>query len=58
VLGGSGGLELALSATLSAAGVPIASSFAGIVVYRMVSSWLPMIPAAATFGYLLRHHVV
>jgi uncharacterized membrane protein YbhN (UPF0104 family) len=43
--GGAGGIEAALSLTLHAVGVPLATAVAGVLVYRAVTLWLPLLPA-------------
>jgi hypothetical protein len=50
VPGGHGSFELALGLSLAAAGVPAASFVAGVLGYRLLTSWLPVVPAGIAFG--------
>ena len=42
---GAGGIEAALTLTLHLVGVPLAPALLGVLVYRLFSLWLPIIPA-------------
>ena len=43
--GGAGGIEASLALTVHLAGVPLSSAVLGVLVYRMVTVWLPIVPA-------------
>jgi uncharacterized protein (TIRG00374 family) len=45
--GGSGGIEASLALTLHLLGAPLAPALLGVVVYRLFSFWLPVLPALA-----------
>ena len=47
--GGSGGIEAALAFSLHAVGVPLAPALLGVLVYRLFTFWLPILPALALF---------
>jgi uncharacterized membrane protein YbhN (UPF0104 family)/tRNA A-37 threonylcarbamoyl transferase component Bud32 len=49
--GGVGGVEAALIAVLTGAGVDNATAAAAVIVFRLVSFWLPVVP-----GYLCLRH--
>lgn len=42
---GAGGIEAALTLTLHLVGVPLAAALLGVLVYRLFSLWLPIVPA-------------
>jgi uncharacterized membrane protein YbhN (UPF0104 family) len=52
--GGAGGIEAALALTLHAVGVPLSSALLAAVLYRVVTFWLPLIPALALLPSLRR----
>ncbi|MGH3112669.1 MAG: lysylphosphatidylglycerol synthase transmembrane domain-containing protein [Gaiellaceae bacterium] len=43
--GGSGAIEAAMTFSLHAVGVPLAPALLGVLVYRLFSFWLPIVPA-------------
>jgi uncharacterized membrane protein YbhN (UPF0104 family) len=43
--GGAGGIDASVALSLTAVGVPFAAAVLGVLVYRGVSFWLPVIPA-------------
>jgi uncharacterized membrane protein YbhN (UPF0104 family) len=43
--GGAGGIEASLALTLNAIGVPLAAAVLATVVYRIITFWLPILPA-------------
>jgi uncharacterized protein (TIRG00374 family) len=45
--GGSGGIEAALAFSLHGVGVPLAPALLGVLVYRLFTFWLPLLPAVA-----------
>jgi uncharacterized membrane protein YbhN (UPF0104 family) len=45
--GGAGGIDASVALSLTAVGVPFAPAVLGVLVYRGVSFWLPVIPAVA-----------
>ncbi len=45
--GGAGGIEASLALTLNAVGVPLVPAVLGVLVYRLFSFWLPIVPALA-----------
>jgi uncharacterized membrane protein YbhN (UPF0104 family) len=56
--GGIGSLELVLGMTLNSVGVPAASAVAGVFGYRLLTSWLPVLPAGAAFVILVRRNAL
>ena len=56
--GGFGSLDAALVASLTAGGLPAATSVAAVIGYRLITVWLPLIPSACTIGVLHRHAVI
>jgi uncharacterized membrane protein YbhN (UPF0104 family) len=55
--GGSGGIEASLTLTLHLVGAPLAPALLAVLVYRLFSLWLPVLPALAvlpTVGRLER----
>jgi uncharacterized membrane protein YbhN (UPF0104 family) len=55
--GGSGGIEASLTLTLHLVGVPLAPALLAVLVYRLFTLWLPVLPALAvlpTVGRLER----
>lgn len=43
--GGAGGIEASLALTVHVVGVPLSSAVLGVLLYRAVTFWLPVIPA-------------
>ncbi|TMR16140.1 flippase-like domain-containing protein [Nonomuraea turkmeniaca] len=53
--GGLGAVEAALVLALIAAGVPQAVATSAVLLYRLLTFWLPVLPGWASFTYLQRH---
>lgn len=53
-LGGVGGVDAALTYTLTAVGVPLAPALVAVGVYRLFSFWAPTIPALGALALLPR----
>jgi len=56
--GAVGALEVVLVAALIAAGVPGADAAGTTVAYRMITVWLPLLPAGVLLALLVRRNVV
>jgi uncharacterized protein (TIRG00374 family) len=54
--GGIGGVEAGLVAGLVAYHLTSPSALAAVLVYRLISYWLPLVISGAAFAYALRHH--
>jgi uncharacterized membrane protein YbhN (UPF0104 family) len=54
VPGGLGSFDFCLGLSLASAGVHAIALAGAVLCYRMLTSWLPVIPSAATFAYLVR----
>ena len=52
--GGIGAVEAALVAGLTAAGVPSGTALSGVLLYRVVTFWLPVLPGWYAFVNLQR----
>jgi hypothetical protein len=52
--GGTGGVEAAMTYALHAVGVALAPALLGVVLYRVINFWLPILPAAAVLPRLRR----
>jgi undecaprenyl-diphosphatase len=50
--GNIGAVEVALSAGLTAIGVPTSSAIAAVLIYRLLTFWLPVVPGFIAFRYL------
>jgi uncharacterized membrane protein YbhN (UPF0104 family) len=50
--GNLGAIELALTAGLSAVGVPAPEALAAVLVFRLLTFWLPLLPGFVAFRYL------
>jgi uncharacterized membrane protein YbhN (UPF0104 family) len=55
--GGIGGVEAGLLAGLTVTGIPPALALAAVLLYRLCSYWLPIIPGIAAFRYVERHYL-
>jgi glycosyltransferase 2 family protein len=53
--GGLGAVEAALSAGLTAAGLPGTTAVSAVLLFRTLTFWLPVPIGWASFNYLLRH---
>ena len=56
--GGFGSLDVALTATLVAAGCPATTAVAGVVAYRVVTVWLPLLPSLGVLSWLARQRLI
>lgn len=56
--GGLGALEAALIAGFTHIGVPASPAVAGVLCYRLVTYWAPVIPGYFSFRFLRRHAVL
>ncbi|MEI5525122.1 lysylphosphatidylglycerol synthase transmembrane domain-containing protein [Streptomyces brasiliscabiei] len=56
--GGLGSVEAALVVALVAAGGPTAVATAVVLVFRVITLWLPLLPGALTLGALVRLKVI
>lgn len=56
--GGLGAVEVALSAGLTVAGVPVDVATSSVLLYRLLTFWLPVLPGWAAFTYLQRHEAL
>lgn len=52
--GGSGGVEAAMSYALNAVGVALAPALLGVIAYRVVTFWFPLLPLLAVLPSLRR----
>lgn len=52
--GGSGAVEASMSFALHAVGVPLSHALSAAIVYRLVSFWLPLLPALALVPQIKR----
>jgi len=56
--GAIGGLDVALVAGLAAAGASSSTAVGAVLGYRIITVWLPLLPAAAMFAVLLRRRII
>jgi uncharacterized membrane protein YbhN (UPF0104 family) len=56
--GGLGSVDAALGLALVAAGAPAGPATSAVLGYRIITAWLPLLPAALTLGALVRRKVV
>ncbi|WUH92061.1 flippase-like domain-containing protein [Streptomyces sp. NBC_00433] len=56
--GGVGSVDAALGLALVAAGSPATAATSAVLGYRIITAWLPLLPAALTLGALVRRKVV
>jgi uncharacterized protein (TIRG00374 family) len=56
--GGLGAVEAALSAGLTAAGLPGATAISAVLLFRTLTFWLPVPVGWAALGYLQRKNVL
>jgi uncharacterized membrane protein YbhN (UPF0104 family) len=52
------GLDVALVAGLAAAGASSALAVGAVLGYRMITVWVPLVPAACMFAVLLRRRII
>jgi uncharacterized protein (TIRG00374 family) len=53
--GGLGAIEAALTAGLTAAGLPGSEALSAVLVFRLITFWLPIPIGWVALGYLQRH---
>jgi uncharacterized protein (TIRG00374 family) len=56
VPGGIGPVELALTTGLTAAGVPGGTALSAVLLFRLLTFWLPVPAGWVALNYLERHH--
>lgn len=56
--GGIGAIETALATALSWAGLPAAVAFSAVLLYRLLTFWLPVLAGWAAFTYLIRKELL
>jgi uncharacterized protein (TIRG00374 family) len=56
--GGVGGIEAALTAALLSFGVDSASAAGIVLLFRLLTFWLPTVPGYAFLQYTRRRHIV
>ena len=56
--GAIGGLDVTLVAGLAATGTSSAVAVGAVLGYRMITVWLPLLPAAGMFAVLLRRRII
>jgi glycosyltransferase 2 family protein len=56
--GGLGAVEAALSAGLTAAGLPGATAVSAVLLFRLVTFWLPVLPGWLCFSILQRRNAI
>jgi uncharacterized membrane protein YbhN (UPF0104 family) len=56
--GGVGSVDAAVGRALVAAGAPPGAAPSAVLGYRIITAWLPLLPAALTLGALVRRKVV
>ncbi|MGH9279768.1 MAG: lysylphosphatidylglycerol synthase domain-containing protein [Acidimicrobiales bacterium] len=58
VPGGLGVMEAALTAGLTALGVPAATALAGVLCFRIATFWLPILPGVLAFRHMRHTHLL
>lgn len=56
--GGVGGIETVLSTALTLAGLPSQVAFSSVLLYRLATFWLPVLPGWAAFTHLSRKQLI
>lgn len=56
--GGLGAVEAALAIGLTVAGLPKELATSAVILYRLLTFWLPVLPGWASFTYLQRHEAL
>jgi putative heme transporter len=56
--GGVGSVDAALALALVAAGAPTATAASAVLGFRIISAWLPLLPAALVLAALVRRKVI
>lgn len=56
--GGIGAVEAVLLASLTAVGIPAAPALTGVLVFRLATFWLPILPGFVAFRVMTARHVL
>lgn len=56
--GGLGAIEAALALGLAASGLPLEQAIAGVLVFRLTSFWLPILPGLVAFRLVIKHKLI
>jgi uncharacterized membrane protein YbhN (UPF0104 family) len=56
--GGLGALDVMLVGGLAAIGTPVVTAVAAVLGYRLLTVWVPLLPAAAVFAGLVRRRLI
>ncbi len=56
--GGLGVLEAALVAGLTSVGAPAGAGVSGVLTFRLLTFWLPLLPGLAAFQILRHRHII
>ncbi|MFE4698422.1 lysylphosphatidylglycerol synthase domain-containing protein [Streptomyces sp. NPDC056738] len=56
--GGIGGVETALASALTLAGLPAATAFSAVLLHRLLTFWLPVLPGWLAFSHLVRKQLL
>lgn len=56
--GGLGALDVSLALVLARAGADTSMVIAAVAGYRLMTAWLPLVPAMLTLGILARRRVI
>jgi uncharacterized protein (TIRG00374 family) len=56
--GGLGAVEAALTAGLNLVGIPFGPAVAGVLTFRLLTYWLPIVPGAIAYRLLLRSSMI
>lgn len=54
--GGAGGIEATITVSLHAIGIPLASAVLAVLVFRVITFWLPIVPALVLLPAIRRLH--
>ncbi|MFI0965815.1 lysylphosphatidylglycerol synthase domain-containing protein [Streptomyces sp. NPDC021080] len=56
--GGIGGVETALASALTLAGLPASAAFSAVLLHRLLTFWLPVLPGWVAFSHLVRKQLL
>ncbi|MFJ7967353.1 flippase-like domain-containing protein [Streptomyces sp. NPDC096324] len=56
--GGIGGVETVLASALTLAGLPAATAFSAVLLHRLLTFWLPVLPGWIAFSHLVRKQLL
>lgn len=56
--GGMGGLDVALIAALVGVGLAAGPAVAAVIIYRLLTVWIPLLPGVVTFVILLHRRII